>query len=49
MRLRNTLWVVMAMVVSGNAGDVWAYESGILGGYGDDKRPIRTDHRDIEK
>ena len=35
MRLRNTLWLVMAMVVSGNAGDVWAYESGILGGTSD--------------
>ncbi len=24
MRLRNTLWIVMALVVSGNVGDVWA-------------------------
>ncbi len=25
MRLRNTLWIVIAMVVYGNVGDVWAY------------------------
>ena len=32
MRLRNTLWMVVAAVVYGNIGEVWAYEGSPSGG-----------------
>ncbi len=32
MSLRNTLWIVVAMVLYANVGDVWAYDAGSSGG-----------------